>query len=219
MKVKAPTQEEMVSGGNWLTEPGKFHANIINVLAGCKQNGDPADCDTIELEIMAGCDENGKPLDCFGKTVSLTFFAPDPSADEKAQLRTEKLNTALLIATQLLTPTQLGQEIEVDVTQAVGRHINVHLENSMKKNQQTGELEKTKFFRVVWQDIFHIDDPDAASYPKNVDALKYIDPKFRITKPGEYFAYKMKRAAAAKSATAGSSTQAQSKPKSAALDF
>ncbi len=218
MRVKAPTQDEMVSGGNRLTEPGKYHAVVLNVLVGAMANGNPGGCDTLELEILAGVDGNGQKIDCYGKTIAVTFWEPDPGKTEKEQLQTEKLNTAMLIATQLLTPKQLGTETEVDTAAAIGRHVNIHFERKMKKNEANELVPDKDYLRIVWQDIFHIDDPDAKAYPKNADALKYIEPQFRIANPDEYFAYKVKRAAAAKAA-GGTAHQAAAKKPSPAMNF
>ena len=83
-----------------------------------------------------------------------------------------------------MTEEQLGgQEIDIDLTKAVGRNVIATLEEEKQDNGKS-------FIRLSYADIFHIDDPRVAKFPRNERALSLIpaehrrDPKsFQVEEP------------------------------------
>mgnify|MGYP000414382672 FL=1 len=144
--------------------------------------------------------------DFVDSTAKLTFWYADASRSEEEQERTNAKLTALLIALDLITPAQLGQPVNVDEKQAVGRHALVHLRYKQEK-QGDKWVDNPKFLDLAFNDILHIDDPAGANVPKNVSALKFVAPERRHTDP-KYFAFKTKPGvAAATGVSANGSTQ------------
>lgn len=189
--VDTADKEELAhSGGNTLVEPCIAHVIIVAVKDGLGPNGAPIDGFTVELDVLAAkpVRSDVSPADLVGKKLNLTFWPPDLSKSEAAQSMTRRINTNFLLATNIITPDQLGKSFDVDPNLANGHQIIVRLEKQQKK--EGDKWVDDKWLRVAFADIFHIDDPEVASVPKNVAALKHIQPQFR-RKP-EYFAYKAK---------------------------
>lgn len=190
-------------GGNTLLEPCTAHVTIIGVKVGVGPGGTPIDGFTAELDVLGGKPTNASvsASELVGKTLNLIFAPPDTTKSEKSQAMTRRKNTNFCLATGLLTPQQLGQSVDINPEDAVGRHMIVRLEKEQK--QEGDKWVDGKWLRVAYDDIYHVDDPEVASIPKNVAALKYIPTELR-RKP-EWFAYKAKGqtgAPAAKAATA-----------------
>ncbi len=178
-------------GGATLAEPGWYHVNIENVKDGLLPNNTPVNGFTIEIDVLAGKPDSKdiEPSEFVGKKLNLIFNSPDKSKSEKAQKMTRRQNTNFLIATDLTTPSQLGASVDINPVDATGRHLIIHLERKQEKNE-AGEWVDTKFLRIAYADVFHIDDPEVAAIPKNVAALKYIKSEHRHD--AKYFAFKAK---------------------------
>ncbi len=188
-------------GGTTLTVPGWYHVNIERVKDGLGPSDKPINGFTVEINVLAGKPEKStvEPDEFVNKKMNLTFWPPDLSKSEGAQNMTKRLNTAFLIATNLITPDKLGQPIEINPEDATGAHMIVHLEKRQEKNE-AGNWVDGKYLRVAYSDIFHVDDPEVASIPKNVAALKYCKPEHR--RDAKYFAFKAKNGQSAASASA-----------------
>ena len=98
---------------------------------------------------------------------------------------------AFFIATGVLLPEQLGKSVKINVPAAVGQQLILTLARKMEKDDNGNYSVETKLLEINYSDIFHVDDPEAKSYPKSEDALAMIAATDRH-KP-EWFAFKSKK--------------------------
>jgi hypothetical protein len=161
--------ESLPAGGNWIDKPGTYHLVVTAVdeepisrskelIAGFK----------IDFQSLEGTvrDTEGRFTEA-DKTIDMVFFHPKLT-DKNEGLFARQKQAAFFIAAGLMTEDQLGKKgVKIDLQAARGRHVIATLEES------TSDQGK-KFIRLAYADIFHIDDPRAASFPKNGKALKLI---------------------------------------------
>lgn len=197
MDFDLPEGDDLVGGGTFVSEPGTYHMNITEIKDGLGPNGNPIEGFTAVCQVL----ESTVP-DCAGKSYNLTCFPPDLSRSENSQNMAKRLNAAFAIATNLVGAGDLGKRVKVDVTAAAEQQFIITLEREMEKGE-SGKYDKpTKFLRPHYADIFHVDDPDAANFPKSETALSLIDSKNR--RAPEWFGFKKKtKAAAAPAAKSG----------------
>ena len=162
-------------GGNFLSEPGIYHVIITEIKDGKGPKDNPIDGFTFEMDILGGNVEG-----CSGKKHRECLFAPDMSKNESSQLSSRRKLAAFFIATNVMTPDQLGKPTKIDVPSANGMQLVIEFERQMDLDESTGKWDKpTKFLRIAYSNIYHVDDPDVKGIPKNEDALGMIDENFR----------------------------------------
>lgn len=181
---------DQLAPGSKRAVPGWFHINITQIGETEKLNGL-----TIHLTVLAGKPNDPAVTDFVDSTCQLTFWYADASRTEDEQARSNAKLTALLIATDLITPAQLGQPVEVNEQLAVGCHALVHLRYKQKKEGDKW-VDDTRYLDLAFSDILHIDDPAGKDVPKNIAALKFVPAARRHPDP-KYFAFKAKPSAAA----------------------
>ena len=186
--------EDMAAGGAYLEEPGTFHMIVNEVRDGCGPNGNPIDGFSIECEVVAGTVEG-----CSGKKVGLTVWKPNLTKSEKVIAMSRRIASAFFIATDLTNPNALGKQATINVNDAQGRQFVGHLAIQTDK-----EGKPTKFLQFHYSDIYHVDDPEVATIPKDAEALSVIAKEFRHTE--EYFAFKAKKKTQAKPAASATTT-------------
>jgi hypothetical protein len=169
-------------GGVYIDQPGSYHFVVDNALEPGAANEPAA---KFECTCLSGTVEG-----CAGKRWDLGLFAPDRSKDDGDQ-KTRKLNTAFFVAVDLFDPRQLGQEREIKVEEAIGRQFLVQLERKMDKNKDTGKYDvPSKFLRVAYTNIYHVDDPLGKAIPKDEEALGMLNQSLRH--PESYFDFRSK---------------------------
>lgn len=206
--------DQLVSGAKRAV-PGWFHVNVLHIAENEKCNGVE-----VQLSVLAGKPNDASVTDFVDSTAKLTFWYPDASRSEEEQERTNAQLTALLIALDLITPAQLGQPVNVDEKQGVGRHALVHLRYKQEKTSENGKdkwVDNPKFLQLAFNDFLHIDDPAGANVPKNVGALKFVPAERRHTDP-KYFAFKAKPSAAAAAPSSNSNSTARKTAAAATSD-
>jgi len=162
-----------------LSKPGKYHVCITEVRTEQK-NGESIDGFQIECDVMAG----DHPEEA-GSTLSLTLY--NPSGDNEASRRIAKqAQTAFFIATCQIDPNALGKPCKIDLADANGRQIIIDVDRQKKK--EGGKLVDTKYMKVNYSNIYHVDDPEVAKVPKDMETIGLI-PANQRRKP-EYFAFK-----------------------------
>lgn len=193
MRVNAPKGEDLQGGGDSLRTPGSYHFLVTNVLAGLSSGGKPIDGFTAECKVIGGIADNKS--DQVNKTLALAFFSPNLQKDTAEQaLKTEKLNTAFFVATNCITPKQLGQDdLDIDENLANGAQFVAKMQHKQKKETDSSGKETwvddlSVPCKIAFSDVFHVDDPAVAKIPKNNDAIAMIEPKDRH-KP-EWFDFK-----------------------------
>lgn len=188
MEFEAPENIDN-TGGNFLDTEGTFHTVVTEIKEGEGQNGNPMDGITVYMDVLAGTVEG-----CARQTTIQSLFAPNLTESPENQERSKKALAAFFIATGTLVPSQLGKPVKVPVQDAVGKQLVVKLVRKMNKNDQTGKYDvPSKFLKINFHDIYHVDDPDVASIPKNEDAMSMIPGTDRHTP--DWFAFKAKKAA------------------------
>jgi hypothetical protein len=178
-------------GGKYLSEPGTYHLVIEQVNEGTGPNGKAIDGFSLECRVMAGTVAEQE-----GRGTTLTFWQPNLTGSEESQKATKRQNAALFVACNQVDPTQLGKRASIDIGKLQGEHMIVTLERRMDKDELTGKYTvPSKFLRINYASIYHVDDPDAAGFPKDAEALTTIDRAKR--RPAEWFAFKSKKSAPA----------------------
>lgn len=167
MRYKAPETLD-TGGGNWLTLPGTYHVVVTNTdEAPTNAKGEMLDGFRVTFQALEGTvkDEDGKFTER-DKTIDLVFFNGKLTDKNEGQFARQKQGR-FFIATGLLTDGQLGTEVDINLEDAVGRQVVMTLE------EQDGKGDR-KFLQLHFADIWHIDDPAAASYLKCAKSVKLI---------------------------------------------
>lgn len=162
-------------GGNWIDKPGTYHLMITatNEEPISKKDKKLIDGFTVDLQSLEGTvrDADGKFTEK-DKTISLTFYNPQIT-DKNEGLWARQKQAAFFVATGLMTEEQLGQQgIKITLSEAVGRQVVATLEENIGTDGK-------KYIRLAFGDIFHIDDPRAARFPRNEKAIAFIPSAYR----------------------------------------
>lgn len=173
--MKYSTPDALPSGGgNWIDKPGTYHL-VITATDEEPTSKDKKLIDGFKVDFQAveGTvrDADGKFTEA-NKTLDMVFFNPKIT-DKNEGLFARQKQAAFFIAAGLMTEEQLGgQEIDIDLTKAVGRNVIATLEEDKQDNGKS-------FIRLSYADIFHIDDPRASKFPRNERALSLIPAEHR----------------------------------------
>jgi len=162
---------EDVSGASdqYLSEPGTYHCVVIGTAENEGPKGNPIDGFTATLAVLDGTTPGQKD-----KEISLCLFSPDPSKEANSQKWARRKQQAFAIATELLSlQKKLGGSVKVELSDAVGRQLVISFEK--------GE----KYLQLAYDNIYHVDDPRAAKFPKDKEALGIIPKELR--KQASYF--------------------------------
>lgn len=170
MAFKWDTGEDFSSGSTYLSEPGLYHLVVTGVdESPRKANGELIHnaAFSVTCSVVAGSVSGQED-----KTVSLTFFAPNLSGKDQGKFARKKIDRFLL-AVNLLRKDQAGAKgVEIDLQKAQGQQFLAKLEKD----------DQDKYMQIAFADIFHVDDPDAAGFPKQAEAIGLIDPANRLAK-------------------------------------
>lgn len=175
MQIEMP--DAIGGSGNYLREPGKYHFVVLDTdEAPKKKGGDPIDGFKIVAEVQNG-NEQGKEFD-------FVFRNPMPTWSDKGQEQGRKKIGACMVALGFATPDNMGKAMEVELEQAVHRHFfaEVDFERDTDGNEKVSDSGQ-KFLQLAWSNIYHVDDPAAANYPRNEDSLALIPKANRINDP------------------------------------
>ncbi len=153
----APAADEMVSGGLYLDEPGTYHVVVTEVEEQPeKQDGTVMDGFRVKFSVLAGTVEGQED-----KLLSLLLFNPDMSHKDGGAFA-KRRQAKFLYATGLLDESALGKRVKIDLQDAIGRHCVIQVEK---------EDDDSKFLQLKYDNIWHVDHPDAAKFPRNDAAL------------------------------------------------
>lgn len=189
MEFNTSTADELNEGDAYLDVPGTYHFVIEQIREGLSQKDEPLDGSTILLRVCGG--------EHSGKLCNLTLWNVDLSAAESRQKHAIRIWTNFFLATNVLQPSQLGQKVSLDVNAASGSQVVAKVERQQKQVDGKWVTDPdSKFLRLAYDNVYHVDDPELASTPKDADALSVIDQGHRHD--ASYFAYKAKPTSAAK---------------------
>lgn len=168
----------------YLSEPGTYHFIINTVAENEGPKGNPIDGFTVGLMVLDGTNKSQKD-----KSTNLCLFSPDASKSDKSQEWARKKQTAFAIASQLIDLKKLGGKVQINLQDAVGRQVIATFEHD----------DSGKYMQLSYANIYHVDDPRAANFPKDAEALAIIPKEFR--KESMYFAPLTKRGESTKTAS------------------
>lgn len=174
MSFVIDTTEEVGGSASdlYLQQPGTYHCVITGVQEGRGPKGNPINGFMVELSVLDGTVEGQKE-----KQHNLLLFSPDLSKSASSQEWSKKKQTAFVVAAGLLDLSRLGQRVEIDLQQAVGRQIVLTF--------QENEHEGRKNLELAYANIYHVDDPRAIKFPRDKESLALVPKSLR--KPAEYF--------------------------------
>jgi hypothetical protein len=174
MSFVMETSEEIGGSASdlYLQQPGTYHCVVTDLQEGRGPKGNPINGFLVGLSVLDGTVEGQKD-----KQHNLLLFSPDLSKSQSSQEWSKKKQTAFVVATGLLDLSRLGQRVEIDLQQAVGRQIVL----TFAENEHDGK----KNLELAYANIYHVDDPRAAKFPKDKEALGIVPKSLR--KPAEYF--------------------------------
>lgn len=153
-----------MSGGKYLDTPGEFHMIIEGVA------WPPVDKDGCELvkrlfdlkvKVLAG------PSGSEGKEWTIKFWKPGDSEFK------QKLVDRALMACGFVMPGQTNTDVNIDTDEFAGRQLLCKI---------TRQEDNEKYLNLDYLNIFHVDDPEAASYPRDAEAIAGIEASLRWTK-------------------------------------
>jgi hypothetical protein len=177
MSFALDTTEDIGGGeSTYLDQPGTYHCLVTSVGENQGPKGGVIDGFTAHLAVLAGTVAGQKD-----KQTNLCLFSPDSSKSEKSQEWAKKKQTAFAIATEVISLASLGKRVEVDLQSAVGRQIVI-----------TFEANDDGYLDLHYANIYHIDDPRAAKFPKDAEAIALATKEMQ-RQPPEYFAPLLKK--------------------------
>lgn len=168
MKYRAPETLE----GNWIDKPGTYHLVITEADEHpTKQNGEMLDAFRITCLALDGTVRENDKFTEKDKTANLIFWHPKLTDKNEGAFARQKQGKFFLAA-GLLTEEQLGQEVDINLEDCVGRQIVATLE------QRDGDGGRT-FIDLHFDDVWHIDHPAAAKFPKCAKSISLAPPAHR----------------------------------------
>lgn len=153
--------------GGFLQEPGTYHLCVTDITENpTNKQGQLID----NAAFRVSCEAlGGTVAGQEHKTVDILFFHPKPSDKNEGAFARKKIDRFLL-SVGLMTDEDKDKEIDIDLSQCVGRQFLAQLEQ---------DEENQKFLRVSFSEIYHVDDPAKKTIPKNEAALRLIPASLR----------------------------------------
>jgi len=183
MSFAMETSEDIGGGASdlYLQQPGTYHCVITDVSEGRGPKGNPINGFMAELTVLDGTTEGQKD-----KQTNLVLFSPDLSKSQANQDWARKKQTAFVVASGLLDLAKLGRKVDIELDDCKGRQIIIQFDSD--------EYDGKSRLQLAYANIWHVDDPRAAKFPKDKGSLDIIPKSLR--KPAEYFEPLMQRKAA-----------------------
>ena len=163
--------DTLETGSEMLGEPGTYQFLVTEIYGGLMPDGKTLLQDggfSVNLEVLAGtvAGQQGKPC-------NLIFGNPRADAKPKAKEMAQAKKGAFFIATDLMTPAQLGAKgLKIELDLAKGRQVIATVERDSREG-------KEKYMQLSYACIYHVDDPRAAAFPKAPDALALMPKQLR----------------------------------------
>ena len=166
MKFSAP--ETLPSGGgNWIDKPGTYHLVVtVTEEQPVSRTKGMIDGFKVAFQAVEGTvrDRDGRFTEK-DKTIDLIFWNPKLT-DKNEGLFARQKQAAFFVAAGLMREDQLGTEVDITLGDACGHHVIA----TMEEDEKDGK----KRIQLAYADIFHIDDPRAAGFPRNEKALALV---------------------------------------------
>jgi hypothetical protein len=159
----------------WLSMEGTYHLYINKYMENVtNKDGEPMNCFCIEVEAMDGtARQDGKFLQA-GRTKELNFFWPGDDTSDKGRAMMMKKISRLYLATGLVPPGTKGK-VSVDREDMQGRQFIAKLV------YEDDEAKSKGWLQISYADVYHVDDPEVATIPKQAELLAEIPKELRWT--------------------------------------
>lgn len=171
MTIDFDAPDDFGGDSQFLSDPGKYHCLVQSVVQGATPKGTPIDGFCVTFEVLGGEVEGQK-----GKTINVTYFDPKITDSDKKVKLTKQQRSKFFLATNLLDPSKKGQSVRIDLENAKDQQVVVRFEvdDYHSKDGKT-------YLRIgnAELDVWHIDDPNARTCPKNEQALTLIPAALR----------------------------------------
>lgn len=171
MKLHTAEAKDLQGGGTYLKSPGKYHILVENIRVGLSTKDKVMDGTTVEMKVMAG--------EHAGKVVTPVLWNVDLQGSEKNQAMAVRRLTNFFLAANVIPKDKLGEEFEFDENDANGAQIVVEFGWGRQQNENGEWEDDTGKVDFHYANIWHIDDPAAASVEKDTEALGSIEPEHR----------------------------------------
>jgi hypothetical protein len=182
--------EDMQStAGNFVDMEGKAHCTIQAAEVNASRGDKMVKGFMYELVVQAF-----EPISKVSKEVANSqlnrtfrmFFANGDATNKDGGKFAQKKQAAALIAANVISPSDLGKKgVEINVGNAVNHQVCVQF--ALGKEDNNGK----RWIDLFFDNIYHVDDPRAASFPKHADVL-ILAKDFR--RNAEFFAPLTKKA-------------------------
>lgn len=154
---------ETTSGGNYIEHDCTCHFIISEVDENpTNKKGEAINGFRVSMQVLASTDPTQADKD-FSEVFTSPHSGDKPSA---AQFKQKKV-ASLFIAANLMAPSQLGQRgLAFDLQKMAHQQIIATIKVTPGKDNPD-----MKFANIDGTKIYHIDDPRAASYPKDTQTM------------------------------------------------
>ena len=171
MSWEYETGGDLSSGGKFLKEPGTYHLLVSSVdeppVLSKGNNPQPIDnvAFKVNLSVCDGTVEGQKD-----KTTDILFFAPKLGGKDDGAFARKKIDR-FLVATGMLTEEQVlsKAKVSLNLQDIEGRQL-------VAKFQMDRD---DKYLELAFSDLWHVDEPDVATVPKDKEALSLIPTSLR----------------------------------------
>lgn len=145
-------------------EPGIYHLAVSTVdSAPVSKNGDAIDGIKVGFQVLAGTVAGME-----GREFQVVFFYPNPAGKDGGKFATKRL-TILGLATEVIDRSQLGQAVDPNWDDMLARHFVAEVEHRKSQTDESKTFPDLKGLH-----IWHVNHPDAASYPKDAETLEMM---------------------------------------------
>jgi len=180
LNVTMPNEQDIKSSPNFLAKEGTYHLQVTHTdEQPVSKKGEAIDGFAVELSVLDGDHVNGVCPEK-GKKVDIVFFNPKLNATEGDIKWKRAKQGAFLIAAGLVDESKCGQDVNVELADAVNRQLVATLQFGTDEQGN-----KKKFLELHYANIYHVDDPRAKDCPKDAKALALV-PKLQRRDPASF---------------------------------
>jgi hypothetical protein len=168
MEFQWTTGEDMSAGSQYLDMEGEYHMAIQEIDTPALKNDGSIISNSlfgVTFAVLAG------PPGTENKIKKEVFWTPNTAHRDGGRMERRKIDRFLLAA-NLIQPGELNASKNLDLNKAKFQQLCVRL---IKRTDNQGR----EHLQVKFADIYHVDDPEAANFPRNDQMLNLIKPHLR----------------------------------------
>ena len=170
-------QPDEFGGDAFLNAPGTYHMTILDVKTEDK-DGAMIEGFRVDMAVLDGTQKDQRD-----KKFSATLFNGKSSQKDGGRFARQR-QAAMFVASGIIGPEHIPMLLEkklrgIDLPKMKGRQLVVTLGEQEYNDKKTNE--KKKSLNILGQSIFHVDDPNAAAFPKDMKAISILPKSLRRT--------------------------------------